>query len=316
MRLTPFILCSLLLLTSCATSEQFNANTTNANMRAESVAGAPQAASSATNSMPGVTNVAAQTPDAATPRRIIRDANLTLELDDPATAARRIAAIAEESGGFVTSNEARRIGDEDDAPQSNLVRVNIVIRVPAERFNQILDRIRELGARVTAEKVTGQDVTEEYVDLEARIRAKQALEAQFLEIMRSARTVTDALAVQRQLGDVRTEIEQLEGRRRYLENRTTLSTITVTLEPPAPLVATRPGTFFGDLARAFGGGLDAAATVILVLVRVIIALIPFALLVVLPIVMLWRFFNRRARRRAAAANYSTDATPHETPHER
>ena len=104
-------------------------------------------------------------------------------------------------------------------------------------------------------------MTEEYIDLEARIRSKQALEAQFLEIMKQARSVSDALEVQRQLSEVRSEIERIEGRRRFLENQSSLSTITVTLQPSQPLVST--SGFFYKVKRAFGGGLDIAASITL-----------------------------------------------------
>lgn len=318
MRQTSLIFIFVLLLTGCSTSEQRSANhtdTTTAQQpgggggggRLEGITETYSSANSSPSTSPN-TN-AAQASNAAAQRRIIRDANLSLEMDDTAAAARRISSIAEGSGGFVTSNEARSIGDADDARSSKLVRVNIVIRVPAERFNQTLEQIRGLGERVVSEKVTGQDVTEEYLDIEARIRTKQALEAQFLEIMKTARTVEDALNVQRQLGDVRTEIEQLEGRRRFLENRTTLSTITITLEPPAPLLTTRPGGFLHELARAFGGGLDAAATILLWLIRIVLALIPLLVFIVLPLALLWRFLRRRAARRAAAASLLNEPTP-------
>lgn len=305
------LLSPLLLLTGCATSE-LSSSGANANTPARAEAAQAQAPAAVSNSTSDSLNInAAPASNAAAQRRIIRDATLTVELDDPLAAARRVVALAEESGGFVTSNEATRAGDPDISQSSNLVTVNVIIRIPAERFNAALEQIHGLGGRIKAEKVTGQDVTEEYVDLEARIRAKQALETQFLEIMKSARTVEDALAVQRQLGDVRTEIEQLEGRRRYLENRITLSTINVTLAPPTPLLTTRPGGFLHDLARAFGSGLDAAATVFLVLIRVLLALLPFALLILLPLTLLWRYLKRRTARKDAAASLLADVTPHE-----
>ena len=77
-------------------------------------------------------------------------------------------------------------------------------------------------------------MTEEYIDLEARLRAQRALEAQFLEIMKTANKVSDALEVQRELANVRSEIERVEGRRRFLENQSSLSTIKVVLQTPAP----------------------------------------------------------------------------------
>src|SRR6185295_6582072 len=102
------------------------------------------------------------------------------------------------------------------------------------------------------EKVSGQDVSEEYLDLEARIRSKKALETQFLEIMKQARKVSDALEVQGELADVRTEIERFEGRRRFLENQSTLSTITATLQMPAPLVVATTTGFSHSIKEAFG----------------------------------------------------------------
>jgi chromosome segregation ATPase len=75
-------------------------------------------------------------------------------------------------------------------------------------------------------------VTEEYIDLEARLRTQKALEAQFLEIMKQAHKISDALEVQRQIAEVRADIERIEGRRRFLENQSALSTITLMLQTP------------------------------------------------------------------------------------
>src|SRR5919202_523761 len=116
--------------------------------------------------------------------------------------------------------------------------ITMEARVPAAQFDAAMKEIRAVGSRVTAEKITGQDVTEEYIDLEARLRTQRALEAQLLDITKQARQVSDAITVERELTNVRTEIERVEGRRRFLENQSSLSTINVTLRPPAPLVAT------------------------------------------------------------------------------
>ena len=113
-----------------------------------------------------------------------------------------------------------------------------------------------MGGRILHEKSSGQDVTEEYIDLEARIRTKKALEAQFLEIMKQARKISDAMEVQTQLAEVRTEIERLEGRRRFLENQSALSTINITLHTPTPVVAAATRGFVYDLKAAFGDGMD------------------------------------------------------------
>ena len=157
-------------------------------------------------------------------RKILRDATLTLEVGAPAEAQRKITSIAESLGGFVVTSESklRQIGDSKQE-----LEVNLVVRVPATQFGSALDQIRSTGSRVIQEKITGQDVTEEFIDLEARLKTQKALEPQFLEIMKQANKVEDALEVQRQIAEVRTEIEKLEGRKRFLENRASLSTITV-----------------------------------------------------------------------------------------
>ncbi len=176
--------------------------------------------------------------------------------------------------------------------------MTVELRVPSAEFDAVIAEILNAGGQVVEEKKTGQDVTEEYIDLEARIRTQKELEAQFLVIMKSANKVSDALEVQTELSNVRTEIERLEGRRRFLENQTSLSTIKVTLRPPAPLVSTTG--FSHSVRSAFGDGIDAAAAIILVLIRVLIALVPVLLFIVLPLALLVRFALRRLRRRGAA----------------
>ncbi len=170
------------------------------------------------------------------------------------------------------------------------------MRVPAAEFDAVVSEIHAVGGRVKEEKITGQDVTEEYIDLEARLRTKKALEAQFIEIMKSARKVSDALEVQSEMAEVRTEIERLEGRRRFLENQSSLSTIKITLQPPAPLISANTSGFLHSLRQAFGEGLDVAAAITLGLIRVAIALIPVLLLILLPIALAVRLLRRRSRR--------------------
>lgn len=239
---------------------------------------------------------AAQPTAPAVERKIIRNANLTIEIDSPTDAQRRIASITESRGGFVVTSESRQHDNSPDGSRTYQT-VTIEIRVPAAQFDAVIGEIRNAGGRVREEKITGQDVTEEYIDLEARIRTKKALEEQFLEIMKQARNVSDALEVQTQIAEVRGEIERLEGRRRFLENQTSLSTIRVTLQPQAALVNTNATGFFAEIKEAFGDGIDFAASFILVLIRLIVVFIPVFLLLILPLALLVRFILRRLRRR-------------------
>jgi hypothetical protein len=227
----------------------------------------------------------------AADRKIIRNADLTIETDSPTDGLRKITSIAEGHGGFVVTSESKQ---NDSSGQSKATQtVTVVARVPSSQFNGALEQIRAAGNRVVQEKVSGQDVSEEYLDLEARIRTKKALETQFLEIMKQARKVSDALEVQSQLADVRTEIERLEGRRRFLENQSALSTITATLQMPAPLVAATTTGFGQGIKQSFGDAVDTAASIILFVIQAVIVLVPIGLLVVLPVWLLWRVLRRR-----------------------
>jgi Domain of unknown function (DUF4349) len=229
----------------------------------------------------------------AAERKIIRNANITLEVASPAETQPKIAAIAESHQGFVVTTEAIHRTDDDRAkPEST---VTLVVRVPAAQFNQTVTDIRAAGLRVVQEKMTGQDVTEEFMDLEARVKNQKALEAQFIEIMKRAGTVEDALNVQRELATVRTEIERLEGRRRFLENQTSLSTINVTLQTPTQIV--NATGFWYKVKTAFADGVDTAAEVILFLIRAVLALLPVVLLIFLPAALIAKLIIGKVRRK-------------------
>jgi hypothetical protein len=227
----------------------------------------------------------------ASDRKIIRDATLTIETESPTEGLRQITAIAENNGGFIVTSDLKQ---NDGGVQGRATQtVTVIARIPATRFETALAQIHSFGGRVISEKVSGQDVSEEYLDLEARLRTKKALEAQFLEIMKQARKVTDALEVQSQLGEVRTEIERLEGRRRFLENQAALSTITVTLQMPQPIIAASTTGIGTTIKRAFGDAVDTAASIVLFVIQAVIVLVPIAIFFGLPGWLVWRVVRRR-----------------------
>jgi Domain of unknown function (DUF4349) len=224
----------------------------------------------------------------ANERKIIRNAELTLEADSPDDASANITKIAEKSGGFVVESQKQT----SDAKATKSDSVTIIVRVPSAKFEESLDEIRKLSGRVISESVKGQDVTEEFIDVEARLKTKKALESQFLEIMKQGKTVEDALSVQRELADVRGEIEQIEGRKRFLENQSSLSTIKLRLQMPTVFSANSSG-FFYQLGQSFSSGFDFAVNFILGLVTFIIAILPFLLFIALPIFLILRYFWRK-----------------------
>jgi len=230
---------------------------------------------------------------AAMERKIIRDADLTMEVPSTTETQRKVSSIAESHGGFVVTSEAKQ--REASEPAKRTLDIKLVVRVPSNQFGAALNEIEGLATNLTQRNVTGQDVTEEFIDLEARLKTQKALELQFLEIMRQANKVADALEVQRQIADVRTEIEKLEGRRRFLESRTSLSTITVNIQSPTPIVVSTSG-FGRSVREAVSESIEVASGIVLFLVRFAIVMIPIFALLILPAGLVARFFIRRAKR--------------------
>ncbi len=161
-----------------------------------------------------------------TERLVIYNANLTLTVDDPQTSAQRIAQLAEQMGGYVVSMETYTVGPAGAQEEQ----ATITVRVPATRYRETLNRITALAVRVDHRTESSQDVTEEYVDLDARLRNLKAAESQLQEIMNQATRTEDVLQVYRELVRIREEIEVLEGRKRYLEQSAAMARITVTLQ--------------------------------------------------------------------------------------
>lgn len=240
----------------------------------------------------------------AADRKIIRNANLTMEVNSTTETQHRVTSIAESHGGFVVTSESKQREDAD--PGKRTLDIKLVVRVPATHFGPALDEIRGLANNLREENVTGQDVTEEFIDLEARIKTQRALELQFLDIMKQAYKVPDALEVQRQLADVRTDIEKLEGRKRFLENRASLSTITVNIETPRQIAVNTTG-FGRELRETLSDSIDIGAGIILFLVRFVIVMIPIGLFVLLPLGLVLRYLVRRAKRIRLAEALSTPA---------
>ena len=157
----------------------------------------------------------------AAERMIVRTADIALVVNDVATALDRISELADNLGGYVVSSNSWK---EDD----RLVGI-IDIRVPAEDFDYAMGSLRRLAVDITHENTSAKDVTEEYVDLSAKLRNLEATEEQLLRLMEKAEEVEDILSVQRELSKTRGEIEQTKGRMQYLERTSATSLIRVQL---------------------------------------------------------------------------------------
>jgi hypothetical protein len=238
-------------------------------------------------------------------RKIIRNAEITMEVASTTDTQHKVTSIAEANGGFVVTSEAKQRENVD--PAQRTLDIKLVVRVPSNHFGVTFDEIKKLASNMPQENVSGQDVTEEFIDLEARIKTQKALELQFLEIMRQANKVADALEVQRQIADVRTDIEKLEGRKRFLENRASLSTITVNIQTPKPVIAVTVPGFGQNLREAVSDSIGIGSELVLFFTRLVIVMIPILIFVVLPSGLVARYLVRRAKRVRLAQALATPA---------
>lgn len=178
----------------------------------------PEAESAASGS-------AASSPSLPSSQRVIKTADYTIEVAQGEFDGKysEIKAVAARYGGYVVSADARSYGED-------LMRGTISIRVASsvDNFDRAQNDIDALG-NVKSRKISGQDVTEEYVDLQSRLRNYEAQEAQMLALMQRAQTIEEILSVQSRLSEVQSQIEQIKGRITYMESRTDFATITVDL---------------------------------------------------------------------------------------
>jgi len=155
-------------------------------------------------------------------RMVIKSASMALVVEDVTATLQQITGLASVNGGYVVNSDMQ----EDQ----NRLYAYISFRVNAALFDATLQSLRNMAVDVRSESTSGQDVTEEYVDLDAKLRNLEASEAQLLELMKQAGTVEEILKVQQVLVDTRQDIEQTKGRMQYLEQSASLSYVYVSLE--------------------------------------------------------------------------------------
>jgi len=155
-------------------------------------------------------------------RMIIRTANMQLVVDDVRDTIDKITKLAQDREGYVVNSSSWKEGER--------VVGQITVRVPSDDFDYAMSVLRSMAVEVNSETTSAQDVTEEYVDLEATLRNLEATEAQLLKLMEKAVKVEDILNVQRELSRVQQDIERTKGRMQYLERTSAMSLIQVMLE--------------------------------------------------------------------------------------
>lgn len=215
-RKTMLLMFSLfLLLAGCSSNEKDDSASESEDEKAESKMDASISGNK-------VQEEAAEKKGMTNERKVIHQAQLELKVKNLEKAQMKIENKAAEYGGYVVESNVYREDEE-------LVEGTITVRVPEAHFQDFLTDSEGEASKVVGRNVTGQDVTEQYVDLKARLKSKRAVEERLLAFMKDAEKTEDLLKISSDLAVVQEEIEQLTGQMKYLENQTSYSTVTITL---------------------------------------------------------------------------------------
>ena len=285
-KLALLIAAPLVLIAACSA-----ASTTTQGRGSEVGAPAP----SAVDSVSGFSGNAASAPDKGIPtvvvsadRNLILTAKIDMRSKDPWATSDRAQAIASGLGGDVLNLTQSGSGDTRSA--------SLTIRVPSSRFADALQQLRTLEGEVQTSGVSAQDVTDQFVDLQARLAAKQAEEQRYIAILNRANTIDEILKVDASLSNVRTQIEQLTGQINSIKQRTDYSTISMSIST----IAVLPGdttTKAWDPAKTVTRALAALGAMMQVFADVVIWLVVFGWLPLLALAAV--VFATRMRRPTA-----------------
>lgn len=152
-------------------------------------------------------------------RKIIRNGEIRFETSDNGKTLREVKAITGNLNGWISNENVFNTGDRTE--------YMLTIRIPASQFDALLEQIGNTAGKVESKNISSTDVTEEFIDVEARIRTKKELESRYRELLDRAEKVDELLNIERELGNLRAEIESLEGRLNFLKSQVSYSTLQV-----------------------------------------------------------------------------------------
>ena len=217
------------------------------------------------------------------PDKIIKEAAIQFEVDDYRKAKKEIDSMVNRWGGYIAR--------EDEVYSYNRIDNTIVIRVSNRQFENLLNALSETSKRIDYKNVNSIDVTEEYVDIEARLKTKREVEKRYYEILAKATRIEDILKVENEIRKIREEIEAKEGRLKYLDDRISYSTITLTIYQylEYKYKPQKETNFFSRLYKALDNGWKGLLSFIIGLMHIW----PLVLLIVAGLVIYYRYTKKK-----------------------
>jgi hypothetical protein len=234
-------------------------------------------------------------------RMVIKNASLSIVVEEPGATLDAISALASDMGGFVVSSNLYRIQVDGglEVPQAN-----ITIRVPVDKLDDALAEIKSGAGQILNENVSGQDVTQEYTDLESRLRNLENAEAQLAEIMDEAYKTEDVLQVYNQLVQVREQIELIKGQMQYYEQSAALSAISVDIQANEAIQPLKIGNWqpVGVAKRAIQALINTLQFFADFIIWVGLYILPVVLILYFPARWIWkgakRLFGQRKKKKS------------------
>jgi hypothetical protein len=219
-------------------------------------------------------------------RMIIRSGTMNLEVDKYDDTETKIKEITNRFNGYVTNTTS-------SLNASGKKQGTITIRIASDKFDGVLAELSKIG-KVMNQNISGKDVTEEYMDSEARLKTQRELENRLLKLLeeKTAR-LTDVVDVEQKLAGVRENIEKTEGRMRYLKDQASFSTLAVSVYEPSMLVTSTGGGFFYELGRGFEKGLTGFTSVLSALITFIIAFLPVLAILYIIFILVRKYLRKR-----------------------
>lgn len=261
---------------------------------AAEMTGAPRAASVASADAPTEAKV-----PAILPRKIIYNGTIELGTEDWVASVKHLSDQVKAFGGFIAETSVSGTPGQSRTGTWK-------VRVPVEKFDAFMAGLGTLGETRTS-GVTSEDVSEEFYDLEARLKNKRVEEARLIQhLQQSTGKLTEILAVEREISRVREEIERMEGRKRFLANRADLATVTITLQEIRAFSPQTTPTLGTQIARTFGDSLSALSGFTQGLVLTLVALLPWLVVAAGIGYPLWRLRRRRSAKPVARPFHTND----------
>jgi hypothetical protein len=192
------------------------------------------------------------------PEKIIKTGNLNISVDNYKTARSAVEKIVNAGGAYISG--------ENEQNSSYSISNEIVIRVLNKNFDSLLNGLSGIGKEVNSKNISTEDVTAQFVDIQARLKTKKEVERRYLELLQKAVKISDILEIEEKARVLREEIESWEGQLKFLSDKVNYSTINLTIHQEFEYQPSdRPG-FFNRLGNAFSGGWNGFITLLIGLV--------------------------------------------------